>query len=239
VHVSNPLVLDVRDLCVNLAGHRVLDHVSLQVQPGEFVGITGPNGGGKSTLLRAILGLVPSCCGSTRFRGLDLRTYQRGHSIGYVPQNAAHIDSSFPATAREVVAMGQLAGRRRRFAKPGKVEDAMRATGVAELAGRRIGEMSGGQRQRVLLAKALVGDPQLLILDEPTTGIDAASRDAFAHLLSDLSHDRGITVLLVSHDADILHHACTRLLVIDRKLVSDTAPNPVASALAKLHGATP
>ncbi len=235
---SAPWVLQVDDLCVNLAGHRVLDHVTFRIGRGELVGVTGPNGGGKSTLLRAILGLVPSYCGTATIGGTDVATYQRRNSIGYVAQNAAHLDGLFPATAREVVAMGLLG--RRPWSRTGRrardaIEAAMRATNVTGLAGRRIGEMSGGQRQRVLLAKALASQPELLILDEPTTGVDAAARDAFAHLLSDLSRERGITILLVSHDADILHHACTRLLVIDRRLVSDGNPDRVASSLAGLH----
>jgi zinc transport system ATP-binding protein len=121
------------------------------------------------------------------------------------------------------------------MAPRGAVADALQATGVADLAKRRIGEMSGGQRQRVLLAKALVSKPQLLILDEPTTGVDPAARDSFAHLLTELSHERGVTVLLVSHDADMLHHVATRLLVIDRGLVSDAPPDRVSSTLESLH----
>jgi zinc transport system ATP-binding protein len=238
--VSPPApALDVRDLCVNLGGHRVVDHVTFHADAGELVGITGPNGGGKSTLLRAMLGLVPACCGSVRFAGRPLDEYQKRRSIGYVPQNAAHVDASFPATAREVVAMGALGPRRRQRPPAGAVEAALQATDVLDLARRRIGEMSGGQRQRVLLAKALMSDPEILVLDEPTTGVDAEARDAFAHLLANLGAERGMTILLVSHDADILHHAATRLLVIDRTLVREGEPDRVASALQGLHEAHP
>jgi len=231
--------LDVRELCVNLADQRVLSDVTFRVAPGEFVGIAGPNGGGKSTLLRAILGLTPVSRGEVRLFGETLRDFQAHRRVGYLPQNAAHVEQTFPATAREVVAMG-LTGSRRwpwqpRKARPGVVADAMRATGVADLARRRIGEMSGGQRQRVLLAKALVAEPDILVLDEPTTGVDPAARDAFAHLLTELNHERGMTILLVSHDADMLHHVATRLLVIDRGLASDGPPDRVASTLESLH----
>jgi zinc transport system ATP-binding protein len=231
--------LDVRELCVNIADQRVLSDVTFRVMKGEFVGIAGPNGGGKSTFLRAILGLAPTCCGDVRIFGRTREEFQRERSIGYLPQNAAHVEQNFPATAKEVVAMGLTGTRQwpwqRRRASTDAVEKALRATGVDSLAKRRIGEMSGGQRQRVLLAKALVANPDLLILDEPTTGVDPAARDSFAHLLTELNHERDVTILLVSHDADMLHHVATRLIVIDRGLVSDGPPDRVASTLERLH----
>lgn len=231
-------VLDVRELCVNLGGQRVLSDVTFSVGAGEFVGISGPNGGGKSTLVRAVLGIAPTCCGDVRLFGAPVGPPVL-RRIGYVPQHAAHVEHGFPATAKEVVAMGLTAARsrpwRRSTARPDAVEEALKATGVADLARRRIGEMSGGQRQRVLLAKALVARPDLLILDEPTTGVDAAARDAFAHLLTDLNEERGMTILLVSHDADILNHAASRILVVDRTLVSDGPPDPLGSTLEHLH----
>ena len=172
-------VLDVRELCVNLGGQRVLSDVTFAVRAGEFVGISGPNGGGKSTLVRAVLGLAPTCCGDVRLFDAPVGPAVL-RRIGYVPQHAAHVEHGFPATAKEVVAMGLTATRswpwQRRVRRPEAIEEALKATGVADLARRRIGEMSGGQRQRVLLAKALVARPDLLILDEPTTGVDAAAR---------------------------------------------------------------
>ena len=232
-------VLDVRALAVDLGGHRVLDRVTFGVRPAEFVGITGPNGGGKSTLVRAILGLVPTAGGDVALFG-EAPGPAVLRRIGYVPQHAAHVEHGFPATAKEVVAMGLTATRAWPWQRAPRGADdvvaAMRATGVESLARRRIGEMSGGQRQRVLLAKALVAGPDLLVLDEPTTGVDAAARDAFAHLLTDLNESRGMTILLVSHDADVLNHAASRILVVDRTIASDGPPDPSGSTLEHLHG---
>lgn len=235
--------LDVRDLCVDLGAERVLTDVTFRVEAGEFVGIAGPNGGGKSTLLRAILGLVPVASGEVRLFGTPLARF-RGHArIGYVPQHAAHVDTSFPATAYEIVRLGTTSPRAphllwsagQRGAQKARALAAMRSVGVEDLARRRIGALSGGQRQRVLLAKALANEPDLLLLDEPTTGIDPQSRDEFAHLLIDLNQHRGMTVILVSHDTDILHHAARRVLTIDRGLRGDAPPDPRASTLHHLH----
>lgn len=231
--------LEVRGLGVDLGGQRVLSNVDLRVGAGEFVGIAGPNGGGKSTLLRAILDLVPST-GEVRFFGQPLAEFQRERGIGFLPQNAANVEQAFPASAQEIVAMGLTGTRRWPWRKPRAgaldVGEAMRATGVESLASRRIGEMSGGQRQRVLLAKALVANPDILILDEPTTGVDPAARDSFAHLLVDLNHARGVTIILVSHDADMLHHVAGRIVVVDRGIAADGPPDRVASTLHHLHG---
>lgn len=241
--VSPETAIEAEDLCVNLGSERILSDVTFRIQRGEFVGIAGPNGGGKSTLLRAILGLVPTCCGTVRLLGKPQAEFRDHHRIGYVPQNASHVDQAFPATALEIVRLGRVRRSGSTYLPHpflARREDdaalsALRSVGVKALAKRRIGTLSGGQRQRVLLAKALVGEPDVLILDEPTTGIDPQSRDEFAHLLLDLNRDRAITVILVSHDADILHHAAQRVLTIDRTLRDDAPPDPRASSLENLH----
>ena len=175
-----------------------------------------------------------------RLFGETPRERRRRARIGYVPQNASQVDAGFPATALEVVLLGRVGARGplrwlgaddRRAAL-----EAMRAVGVEPLAGRQIGTLSGGQRQRVLLAKALAASPDLLFLDEPTTGVDPESRDQFAHLLMDLNRDRGVTIVLVSHDDEILAHATKRVLLIDHGLRSD-GPLPVErDSLGHLHG---
>jgi zinc transport system ATP-binding protein len=232
-------VLELTDLCVDVGGDRVLSDVSLHVQAGERIGIAGPNGGGKTTLLRAILGLTPICCGSIRFFGVPLKQFRERRRIGYVAQNAAHVDPTFPATALEVVLMGRVAPRgllRRLGAQDHAMAlEALREVGLEDLKDRPIGAMSGGQRQRVLLARALASRPDILVLDEPTTGFDAVARDEFVDLLVHLNQEHNITLLLVSHDSDILAHAADRLIVVDRKIVHDGPIQPGTKLPDHLH----
>lgn len=243
-HAHPPLplgkvALEISNVCVNLGRERVLSDVDLVVREGEFVGVAGPNGGGKSTLLRAILGLVPASCGTIKLFGIPRGELREKRRIGYVAQNAAHVDVTFPATAEEIVRLGRVAprGLLRRLNSDDKrlALDAMREVGVEHLAKRQIGAMSGGQRQRVLLARALASQPEMLILDEPTTGIDPRARDDFTHLLVRLNREKRITVLLVSHDTDILSHVATRLVVVDRKIQYDAPVEPDMPFPTDLH----
>jgi zinc transport system ATP-binding protein len=231
--------LQLDDLCVELGGERVLSNVDLVIQPGERVGIAGPNGGGKTTLLRAILGLTPICCGSIKFFGVPSREFRERRRIGYVAQNAGHVDPTFPATALEVVQMGRVAPRgllRRLTAKDRDLAmEALKEVGMEDLKDRPIGEMSGGQRQRVLLARALASQPDILVLDEPTTGFDSQARDEFVELLLHLNKEHNITLLLVSHDSDILAHAAERLVVVDRRIVHDEPIKPGQALPDSLH----
>lgn len=221
-------VIDARDVCVRFGVQHVLDHVSLKVDPGEFVGIVGPNGGGKSTLLRALLGLVPTVCGEVRLFGKPVASFREHERIAYVPQNVVHVDPRFPVTALEVALMGRTArrGLLRRFgaADREKALQAMEVVGVEGLADRPIGNLSGGERQRVFLAKALAADPEVLILDEPTTGVDAPSREDFYRLLDRLNHERGMTLLLISHDTQAIALTAHRLVAVNRAIVFDGSP---------------
>lgn len=222
-------VLKVHDVCVRYGDQQVLDHVGLTVMPGEFVGVVGPNGGGKSTLLKAALGLAPTTCGEVRLFGTPVSRFRELGRIAYVPQNVIHVDQRFPATAFEVALMGRI-GRRgilRRINDEDRriTRDAMEHVGVSHLAERPIGALSGGQRQRVFLAKALAAEPEVLILDEPTTGVDPAARETFYRLLDALNHDHGITLILVSHDMQAVALTAHRLVAINRTIVFDGDPH--------------
>jgi zinc transport system ATP-binding protein len=236
---SGEPVLDVRDICVKLGSETVVEDVTLQVRRGEFVGLAGPNGGGKSTLLRCIVGLVPACCGEVRAFGSPAGTPAARRRMAYLAQNEAHVDPLFPATALEVAQIGRVPGRGllRRLTAADKAAalQALEEVGVGHLKDRLVGSLSGGQRQRVLLAKALAGAPELLLLDEPTTGIDPQARDEFHHLLADLNQSKGLTIVLVSHDTDFLAHVAQRVIVLDRKVHFDGDPRLRPDVVAHLH----
>jgi zinc transport system ATP-binding protein len=218
--------IEVRDLCVSYDRDELaLDSASLTIDAGDFVGIVGPNGSGKTTLLNAILGVVRATYGTVRLYGTPPAKFRDWPRVGYVPQNASQIDARFPATALEVALLGRIARRGLcRWLNAGdreKARKAMGEVGVADLADRLIGNLSGGQRQRVLLAKALAGDPDLLILDEPTTGVDPESRASFYELLDHLNHDHGLTVVLVSHDTGAIAGSAHRIVAVNRRIMFD------------------
>ena len=198
--MSSRTVVELRDVSFAFGGMPVLRHVDFELVEGDFVGIIGPNAGGKTTLLRLILGLLEPDSGSVRVFGEPPKA-ARG-SIGYVPQYAS-FDRFFPIRVHRAVAMGALG----RTGLPGSDVDAAvaRALERVELVGvadRQIGQLSGGQLQRVLIARALVADPRLLLLDEPTASVDTRIGRSVHELLEDLARD--ITVVLVSHDIGVI-----------------------------------
>jgi zinc transport system ATP-binding protein len=213
--VTSPVVR-VEDAVVEYEGRVVLRRVSLGVDAGEVVAILGANGSGKSTLVRAILGLVPLAGGSVRLFGTPLRQFRQWRRLGYVPQRAG-AGSGVPATVGEVVAAGRLARRgvlrRAGRADRAAVADALAAVGLADRAADPVATLSGGQQQRTLIARALAGQPELLILDEPTAGVDAASQAAFADALRGFVEDGG-TVLLVAHELGHLRPLISRSVVV-------------------------
>ncbi|NYF54629.1 metal ABC transporter ATP-binding protein [Micromonospora purpureochromogenes] len=209
-------VITVTHGAVGYDGRPVLRDVSLTVTAGEVVAVLGANGSGKSTLIRAVLGLVPLAAGSVELFGTPLRRFRQWRRIGYVPQRLG-AGGGVPATVREVVASGRLA-RRGVLRLPGRadreaVDAALRAVGLADRAADPVATLSGGQQQRTLIARALAGRPELLVLDEPTAGVDAASQEAFATALRDFVADGG-TVLLVAHELGPLRPLISRAVVV-------------------------
>ncbi|GGO17825.1 metal ABC transporter ATP-binding protein [Micromonospora parathelypteridis] len=209
-------VITVEHGVVGYDGRPVLRDVSLTVTAGEVVAVLGANGSGKSTLIRAVLGLVPISAGSVTLFDRPLRRFRQWARIGYVPQRLG-AGGGVPATVREVVASGRLA-RRGILRPPGRadraaVDAALVAVGLADRAGDPVSTLSGGQQQRTLIARALAGQPELLVLDEPTAGVDAASQEAFANALRDFVADGG-TVLLVAHELGPLRPVISRAVVV-------------------------
>ena len=220
-------VVEVRDGGVLLGGRPVLRGIDLTVRSGEVVALLGANGSGKSTLVRSLLGLVPLRRGRVALFGTPLAQFSDWRRIGFVPQRTS-ATSGVPASVREVVTAGRLAHRRLlqplRAADRRAVADALDAVGLADRADDGVSTLSGGQQQRVLVARALAGDPELLVLDEPTAGIDLASQDQLATVLAALLA-RGTTVLLVAHELGPLAPLVGRSVVMrDGRVAYDGAP---------------
>jgi zinc transport system ATP-binding protein len=217
-------VVNVRNAAVAYAGREVLHGVSLDVGAGEVVAILGANGSGKSTLVRAVLGLVPVTAGRIDLFGVPRSRFRDWARIGYVPQRMG-AGSGVPATVGEVVASGRLARRGlfrpRRAADRAAVLAALSDVGLAGRIGHPVATLSGGQQQRTLIARALAAEPDLLILDEPTAGVDAASQEAFAATLSRF-RGRGGTILLVAHELGSLEPLIDRAVVVhDGRIAHD------------------
>ena len=200
-------VIELSDVSFAYERRPIIEHLHFTVRERDFALLAGPNGAGKTTLLKLIVGLLEPDAGEVRLFGEPARRFRQRERIGYVPQKNA-FNPLFPATVREVVLSGLFNRGRlfRRLTKEDhrKAEDAMYALGIEDLAGKRIGMLSGGQQQRVFLARALVNNPALLILDEPTVGIDAETQDSFYHLIRHMHRHHNITFLMVSHDRERL-----------------------------------
>jgi zinc transport system ATP-binding protein len=216
-------VLDVQNVTVKYQTTPVVERVSFQVAAGDYVGIVGPNGSGKSTLIKTILGLVAHADGTIRLFDQDQRMFTDWQRIGYLPQITYLAKQGFPATVREIVASGLLSRKRfpRRLMRQDQqaVDRVLATLQIDSLQRHLIGKLSGGQRQRVFLARALVADPDLLILDEPTTAIDPVIREQFYQTLHDLNRQCQITILLITHDSSTIGQYASKLLYLDRKVI--------------------
>jgi zinc transport system ATP-binding protein len=220
-------IVKLDDVWVWLSGHIALESVSLTIGKGKYIGLMGPNGGGKTTLLKTIVGLIKPDRGKVTVAGPLAKT------IGYVPQEEK-VDPQFPVTVRDVVEMG-LYGSMGFFPRIGSRENhmidrAMALVGMKTYASRRVGELSGGQKQRVFIARAVVGEPRLLLLDEPTTGVDAKARDDFYRLLSNLLNDLSLTIILASHDLEVVPSYVDEIICINQKVFVHAPPGEITDA---------
>jgi zinc transport system ATP-binding protein len=235
-------IVELRDVGVVYPGDIVaLENISLRVCSGDFVGLIGPNGAGKSTLLKVILGLVRPTTGSVTLFGEEVSAANL-RLIGYVPQTVFGRDRNFPATVYEAVMMGRVPHSSHlpwfNADDKAKVSKALEELGISALKGRRMNELSGGQMQRVFTAKALVGDPKLLIFDEPTSGVDTRAKSEFYEILEHLNKDRGITTILSLHDIGVVTKLAKTILCVNRTLYFDggTKEFNAGSILAKAYG---
>jgi len=227
---------------VKLRGKTVLQDISISVNDGVFLAIIGPNGGGKTTLIRMLLGLEKPSSGEIRIFGKKLKNFKEWHKIGYVPQRASHVDSSFPATVLDIVKMGRTSQRKlfSTFSQEDKnlVHDAMLKMDVLDLTDKMIGTLSGGQRQRVMIARALASKPEILILDEPNTGVDMLSQKSFYALLRKLNKEDNITIVFITHDIGVIADDIARLFTINQKAIICNNPKQTLSCeeMSDLYG---
>ncbi len=216
-----PSIIHARNIRFKYTQHWVLDGVSFRVRPGDYVGVIGPNGGGKTTLLKLILGLEKGE-GIIKLFGQPVDQFTAWQKIGYLAQKSPVSQSRFPISVEEVVLMGLCYDSAHKEATPENlraVHHALALTHAENLAKQIFSNLSIGQQQRVLLARALVSNPELLILDEPSTALDAGSREMFFALLGELNQKHGVTILLITHDTGEVGKYISKFMYIDRELV--------------------
>ncbi len=216
-------LIEIKNLFFAYDEQLVLEDINLEINAGDFLAILGPNGSGKSTLLRLILGLLKPKQGCIYLFGQDVHHFKEWWRIGYVPQRATyHVDQVFPVSVKEVVEMGRLS--RKKFPRFLSREDeeavleALRKVEMESYINRRISQLSGGQQQRVFIARAIVSQPEILLLDEPTTGIDAATQERFYDMLAELN-TQGLTIVIVTHDIGIVNRHVRQVACLNRKLI--------------------
>ena len=216
-------VIDTHGLRAGYGKEGAIADVSFAVSRGDFLGIVGPNGAGKTTLLKAILGLIPIASGDANLFGTPVSRFSSWERIGYMPQKSNAINPLFPASAEEVISLGTLAGMRfpKRLDAHSKerVRHVLERLRISHLRSRLLSELSGGEQQRVLLARAFVNDPELLIFDEPSVALDPDSRSAFFETLTELRNERGVTILLVTHDTGSIGSHANKMLYLDGRPV--------------------
>lgn len=235
-------IFDVKNLNFSVKGQNILSNISFEVFSSEYIAIIGPNGGGKTTLIRMLLGLDKPTSGDIRIYGKKIKNFKDWYKIGYVPQRASLVDSSFPATVLDIVKMGRTSQRGffSSFSQEDNkhVQDAMQKMDILNLSDKMAGTLSGGQRQRVMIARALASKPEILILDEPNTGVDMASQKSFYALLRQLNKNDGITIVFITHDIGVIADDIARLFTINQKATICNNPKQVLSCeeMSSLYG---
>ena len=236
---SDGAIIDLAGVDFGYTATPVIEDVSLTISPGEYAAVVGPNGSGKSTLMRLMLGLLRPDQGTAQLFGEPAHEFDEGSKIGYVAQHAS-ASKEMPITVREVVKMGRFphVGFARLSERDWEIVDrALETVGMTAFANRRVTQLSGGQRQRAFIARALASEADLLVLDEPTVGVDIESVEAFYHLLDALNRE-GITVLLIEHDLSAVTEHADRVVCLNREVYFDgpTEEFVESDALARAFG---
>lgn len=227
-------IIEVKNVSFSYGDEVVLENINLNIHKGDYLGIIGPNGGGKTTLLKLILGLLKPTSGTI---------YSSASPFGYVAQNAINFDNNFPISVRDVVSQGRITGEAfiNHFTTNDwkSIDSAIDIVGLSSYKNKLIGNLSGGQQQRVFIARAISGrHPHVIILDEPTAGVDKKSQEDFYSLLKRLNRELNMTIILVSHDIDVIASETTELACVNKHLIYDNNPENFlrSEKLKKLYG---
>jgi zinc transport system ATP-binding protein len=215
-------ILEVKNLNVNRGDEKAIEDANFSINQGDYVGIVGPNGGGKTTLLSAILKFIPINKGSISLFNEDISKFSSWGKIAYISQQATSFESQFPLTVKELVSLGCIRksniGRRLKQEDWAAVDQSIDFMGLSDVANRRIGQLSGGQKQRVFVAKALARKPELIFLDEPIVGVDSTAQEKFYKKLSDLNIERQTTIMIVTHDLASVFCRMSKVLCVNKKV---------------------
>jgi len=216
-------IIESENISVHYGQTEALKGISFIIETGDFIGLAGPNGAGKTTLVKAILGLLPISKGKIKLFGKDREDFTEWGRIGYLPQKNSTINTLFPATVDEVVMLGLLSQKKwpRRMNKNDliRTDEVLQELGIYNLKKRMLSELSGGQQQKVFLARAIISNPEVLIFDEPSTALDPESRNDFFKMINKLNKEKGVAIILITHDTGYIGNYANKLLYIDRKLV--------------------
>lgn len=232
-------VIEVKDVTFTYGQEEILKSITLNVHKGDYLGVVGSNGAGKTTLIKIILRLLKPHRGSIKLFGEDIKDFKDWSKVGYVPQKATNFDVNFPATVMEVVIMGRYA-KKGLFKYPTSadkqiVEKALSQVSMLDFKNRLIGDLSAGQQQRVFIARALAGEPEIIFLDEPTTGVDKKSQDDFYQLLQKLNKELYLTLVLITHDVERILKEAMHIACIDHRLVCHSSPEEFLRDNPSLH----
>lgn len=235
-------IIDVRSLEYHIGEQNILNDISFSINQGEYVALLGPNGGGKSTLVKLILGIYKKNKGEIELFRVPQNEFKDWYKIGYVPQNVSLFDDNFPLSVYETVSLG-LAAKKPWFSFLSEsdrvlIEDAIERASIGDLRDKILSELSGGQRQRVMIARALVSQPELLILDEPSTGVDITSQRKFYQFLKRLNKEKNLTILFITHDLGVIADDVTHVLAVNQNLLFAGTADEMLSceAVSEVYG---
>ena len=214
-------IIELENVSFSYGDEKVLENIDLEIHRGDFFGIIGPNGGGKTTVIKIILGLLKPAGGQVKLFDSDIKKFKAWSKFGYVSQRATQFDANFPMTVEAVVALGRYKKRPSLFGyldgyDKQMIAEALGHVGMWDHRKRLIGDLSGGEGQRVFIAKALAGEPEVIVLDEPTSGVDVKTQEAFYGLLRKLNSELNITLVLATHDLDLVEKEASDLFCVNK-----------------------